>query len=396
MKAVVVGSMNCLLTEYAVALTDHFGEVVHYYDANEMDALSNPNIRWGNNSGIITDGVIIKKIRFHHHLSYLLPRIFHRKMLMELKAADLVLLSGPSISIARLITGSTKKNIIAISYGNDISFYCNLEWPALAVSQIKGVRKLAGPIFRKLKSTFVNLQILGLKACTHYSYFLEGFDASTDALLKKIMAGESKPIRLPRYSVNVDILKRIASGDPLARYSKYYKILFPVRFSEGNELLGNKGWRMLFDALKKYRAVTGVSFICICFRKGNYSAAQSYASELGIDDLIEWRDVVPFDKLVQYYGCADVVVEQLGSHWIGQGLYAMALGKPVLGSVPSKMQFDFFRESGLLVVESSDSLVKHLVDCESARYRKEIGAISSEFVNSHASMRTEIINWNIF
>ena len=66
------------------------------------------------------------------------------------------------------------------------------------------------------------------------------------------------------------------------------------------------------------------AFRCICFRKGDHVEAVAYAKMLGIDDLIEWADVVPFDRLKQYYRSADVVVEQLGSHWIAQGLFVMA------------------------------------------------------------------------
>jgi len=57
---------------------------------------------------------------------------------------------------------------------------------------------------------------------------------------------------------------------------------------------------------------------------------------IGVGDVVEWHDVVPFDTLEQYFISADVVVEQLGSHWIGQGLFAMAMGKPVIGRLANR------------------------------------------------------------
>ena len=394
MKAVVIGSMNCMPTEYAILLNKYCGEVVHYYDAGDYDTLSNPTIRWGANSSARTKGLCIKKIRFQHHLSYLSPHLFHYNLLTQIRSADVVLLSGPSISLARLLVSPDKK-VVALSYGNDISLYCNPKWPEIALSEVSGLRKIITPLLLMLKSAFVKLQIAGLRSCTHYSYFISGFDTEIDHLLKRILVGDHEPIRLPRYSINIDILERDQFEDQLPHLVETYKILFPVRFSEGNELLGNKGWRILFDGLKKYKNSRAKKFICICFKKGNYQAAIEYANTQGIDDVLEWHDIVSFDAIIQYYRSADVVVEQLGSHWIGQGLYAMALGKPVIGRVTTEKQVEFFKESGLLTADDADGLVSHLIQCESNEIRENVGRTSREFVRARAAIEPEFIKWGL-
>ena len=59
--------------------------------------------------------------------------------------ADIILLSGPSISLARLIQNEGKK-IVALSYGNDISHYCNRAWPKLAVVNVRGLKRIFKPV----------------------------------------------------------------------------------------------------------------------------------------------------------------------------------------------------------------------------------------------------------
>jgi len=392
MKAVVVGSMNCLPTEYAILLKKYCNPVIHYYDADEHDTLSNPRIRWGDDSVQVTQGVTIKKIAFHHHLSYLFPWLFHFKLLAQLKSADLILLSGPSISLARWLAG---KQVVALAYGNDISLFCNPEWPAMSVSEVTGLKRFIKPFLRYLKSRFVSAQVSGLKSCTHYSYFVPGFDIEIDSLLERLLAGADQPKRLTRYSINIDILEMARFRAPLPPLPECYRILFPVRFSQGNELLGDKGWKLLFDGLKKYKAIAKRKFICICFKKGNYFDAMAYAKAQGIEDVVKWQDVVSFDILIQYYRRSDVVVEQLGTHWIGQGLYAMALGKPVIGRVSTKSQKDFFKESGLLQVENVDQLVAHLSKCESKEYCESTGNKSSQFVRTSANIESEFLQWRL-
>ena len=391
-RALVIGSMNCMPTEYALLLKDHCREVVHYYDAADSDSLSNPRIRWGAASRKRTEGIIIRKMYVRHYLSFLLPRLLHQNLLNEMENADLILLSGPAISLASHIPLG-KKTIIGLSYGGDVSIFCDREWPHKALPKARNIRGLIASQLNALKAKFVELQIAGLRSCTHYSYFIPGFDTKTDALLDEVLAGSSTKVRLPRYSIGLDLLE-YEVGTKLSSHADKYKILFPVRFCE-DELFGDKGWRLLFDGLKRFKQKTKTEFICICFEKGNYHAARNYAAELGLGDLIEWHRVVPFDTLVQYYHAADVVVEQLGSHWIAQGLFAMALGKPVIGRLSTPAQRVFFTGSGLLSIENVDSLVECLAQCESESFRAEIGREARAFVPANAAIGPEFLGWGV-
>jgi glycosyltransferase involved in cell wall biosynthesis len=393
MKALVVGSMNCMPTEYAILLRKYCRQVDHYYDAGKYDTLSNPTIRWGSKSREKTNNIGLKKIIFHHYLTYLFPHIFHLGVLRAMNRADLVILSGPSISLARLAKTPGKK-IVALSYGSDISMFCNPAWPDMSFSGKTGIRALLNPYLKGLKERFRTLQVAGLRACTHYSYFILGIDPATDSLIDRILEGGHQPIRLPRYSINLDILSKVEYTDRLPHLKNTLKILFPVRFCE-DELLGNKGWRVLFHGLKKYESIARGRFTCICFKKGNYSDAVAYAQEVGVEHLIEWHDVVSLDVLMEYYQSADVVIDQLGTHWIAQGLFAMALGKPVIGKVATERQREFFEDSGLLAVSDADSLSEQLSNCESATFRRQVGEKSRAFVPAKAAIDSEFARWGI-
>ena len=394
MKAVVIGSMNCMPTEYAIVLKKYFKTVVHYYDAPATNTLSNPTVRWGERSSARTAGVVLRSLYFSKYPFFLLPQLFHRKILKEIDDADLIILSGASISFARFIKTSGKK-VIALSYGSDISLFCNPIWPAMRVPNASIMKVLIGKCLKPLKTKFSKYQIEGLRKSTHYSYFIPGLDPETDLLLGRLLTGQSTSIRLPRYSIELNSLENTNANPQLTNLKNQYKIVFPVRFSD-DELIGNKGWRLLFNALNIYRLKTDQKFICVCFKKGNYPLALKYAQDLGIADCIEWHDVVPFSILTQYYMAADVVVEQLGTHWIGQGLYAMLLGKPVIGKVSTIAQMQFFKGSGLLEVSDLDSLVNHLINCESKDFRNTTGNISRQFVPLHAAIEPEFLKWNVF
>ena len=394
MRALVIGSMNCMPTEYAVLLKKYYDEVIHYYDGRESDSLSNPLIRWGVKSKERLKGIVVRRVFFSHYLFFIFPKIFHLNLVWQLGQADLILLSGPSISLARLVKVAGGKKVIALSYGSDLSLFCNPQWPGMTGRKTSGLRGRIVLYLGSLKKLFLRLQTAGLKSCSHYSYFVEGIDPPTDAMLSQILAGAARPARLPRYSISLDILDDLAGPDPVPHLKDVYKILFPVRFCE-DELLGNKGWRLLFDGLQKYRLMSKRAFRCICFRKGDHVEAAAYAEKLGIDDLIEWADVVPFDTLKQYYRSADVVVEQLGSHWIAQGLFVMVLGKPVIGRVATAKQAEFFRGSGLLEVSDVDSIVVQLMNCESAEYREAAGTLGRSFVPAKASIESEFLRWAV-
>ena len=381
-------------TEYAIVLKKYFETVVHYYDAPATDTLSNPTVRWGEQSSIRTTGIVLRSLYFSKYVFFLLPRIFHQKILKDLDDANLIILSGASISLARFLKTQGKK-IIALSYGSDISLFCNPIWPSKPVPNASRTKALLGKYLKPLKSKFSEYQTEGLRSCTHYSYFIPGLDPDTDTLLVNILKDRAKPIRLPRYSIDLSILDQVNSGTQLLHLKSRYKILFPVRFSD-DDLMGNKGWRLLFDALNAYREKGHLTFTCVCFKKGNYVSAQKYAENLNLGEYIEWHEIVPFGTLQQYYFAADVVVEQLGSHWIGQGLFAMAIGKPLIGRVSTPIQASFFEGSGLLAVSDLKSLVEHLINCESESFRTKVGNLSRRFIPLNAAIEPEFLRWQVF
>jgi glycosyltransferase involved in cell wall biosynthesis len=392
-QALVVGSMNCMPTEYAIMLTRHFDRVVHFYDAGRHDSLSNPRIRWGAKSAQRTQGIELRKLLFRHYVWFLLPQLFHRRLIRQIRESDLVLLSGPAISLARLVPAGTRR-IIALSYGGDISIFCSRHWPSAAPARARNWRGRIASKLGWLKARFVDAQVAGLRSCTHYSYFIEGLDVKTDALIEEVLAGSGPKVRLPRYSIGLDILEHTPDPAVLRQHAGRYKILFPVRFCD-DELFGDKGWRLLFDGLKQFREISSRPFVCVCFEKGDHRVARDYAAAIGVADLLEWRAVVPFDTLVDHYHAADVVVEQLGSHWIAQGLFAMALGKPVIGRLTTDAQHAFFHDSGLLAVHDEASLVDALVRCQSAELRERIGAQSRAFVPARAAIAPEFERWGV-
>lgn len=393
MKAVVVGSVNCLCTEYAIVLKGYCDEVIHYHECDRGDLLNNPLKRWGAMSSSLTAGLVLKKNSYRQLFFYLFPRLFKRRLLADINNTDIVFLSGEAISLASSIEGSGKI-VVALGYGNDISLFCNPAWPELARSKRRGIKKLLDGFLVWLHASFVKAQVAGLRKCSHYAYFIEGFDPQIDRLLTETMHGSSAR-RLPRYSMNLSLLLKVAQVSLPLDLGDDYTILFPVRFSSEDKLYGDKGWRLLFDGIKRYKAMSGRKFKCICFKKGDFKTAQEYSRGVSVDDVVEWHEIVEFAKLVRYYKASDVVVEQLGSHWIGQGLWTMALGKPLISKLATAAQSTFFQGSGILDAEDAESFATHLVACESEQFRAKVGAISKSFVEKKATMESEFDCWGL-
>jgi len=135
----------------------------------------------------------------------------------------------------------------------------------------------------------------------------------------------------------------------------------------------------------------GRRFVCVCFKKGDYSAAQAYAEGIGVGDVVEWHDVVPFDTLEQYFISADVVVrttgvalDRAGTIRDGDGVNRLSAGSR------QKSKSSFFSGSGLLTVDDVDSLAEQLIKCESEIFREEVGNRSSAICTRQGRNRTGV------
>jgi hypothetical protein len=391
-KVVVVGSMNCMPTEYAIALAHLGADVINYYDAGPNDSLSNPFLRYPRIADYIN--VKFEKIRYDHPLYYIASVLIHYSMIKRLKQADIVILSGPAISLGRFLKG--KRKVIAIGYGDDISLFCNSSWPVFNFQRRSFIAKLIfGWILLCLQKYFVYLQRLGLISCEFYSYFVPGIDIKTDAILNNLVPSGGA-IRLSRFAINLNNVP-IIRDTCIKKINARLKVIFPVRFNSSSVMFADKGWKKFINSANNYiktrkKNIGDVAFIC--FNKGDQVAeAKIKIKDLSIDKYFYWFDVVPFYDLYSMINDSDVVVDQLGEQWIGVGLWGGLLGKPVISNLSNVMKEDMFKDSYFLHAENSDQFCHHLLSCESLDFLKQASIVNPSIVRKRFSIENEIEQW---
>jgi hypothetical protein len=392
--AVVVGSMNCMPTEYALLLAEKGWNVTHYYDAKDNDLLSNPLIKLNGIS--INSTLKIRKQKFPHPIAYLFSRGLHKTLIDELDRADFVILSGTAISLARLLKRKIDKNVIAIGYGDDISVFCNLDWPFKRFNERNHfVKILYGWSLFKLHNRLVKIQRSGVVSSTHLSYFPVGFDRKTDRILDELLLS-ADTVRLDRYSISTRNLPRLYEPQFVDR-EEDLKVMFPVRFSSSSDTFLDKGWKIFLEGVAAYirlRPARGVVFIC--FNKGDcLQDAKDMAGSLKVDKFIKWLDVVPFQELYPLMNNADVIVDQLGEQWLGVGMWGALLGKPVISNLSNPSIQGKFKGPYFLHAMNAAQFAAQLVTCESEEFRLKARSVNREFAKNSLSLEAEFELWQV-
>lgn len=379
-------------TEYAIALAELEANVVHYYDAEPTDSLSNPKLRY---PGIIkVANLKLKELKYRHPMHYIASILLHSSIIEELKSADIAILSGPAISLARFL--NERCTVIAIGYGDDISAFCNPEWPFFNFKRRSLFQRIMfGWVLFLLQRYFVCLQRRGLSSSTIYSYFVPGLDVRTDLILSNLIQS-NKPRRVSRYSISTKNVPELKDS-LVKKIDARLKVIFPVRFSSSSVMFADKGWRNFINYANSYieakkKDFEAVAFIC--FNKGDQvDEAKRAIQALSIDRYFHWFDVVPFNDLYSMMNDSDVVVDQLGDQWVGVGLWGGLLGKPVICNLATSEKRDMFRDSYFLHASNSDQFCDHLSHCESMEFIGEARRVNPLVVKERFSIEKEINQW---
>lgn len=391
--ATVVGSMNCMPTEYASLLADRGYEVIHYYDAADQDSLSNPTVSWRNTLPI--NNLRLQKVRWFHPFTYLLPFIFHKTVLRDIEQSKIVILSGLNISLARLTVFDPNITLLALGYGDDLSVFLNPLWPKQRFLERGLLQKIFfGWIVYFLHARLVRLQKSGLSNCKYVTYFPTGFDPRTDSILSELSTLTGIR-RLTRYSINTKRLPVLQSTH-INEHRSSLKVIFPVRFGSSSDIFLDKGWPIFISGVAEYfRKRPKSDALFYCFNKGDTCEAKAMATSLGIETRFQWIDTVVFDELYSMMNDCDVVIDQLGIQWSGVGMWGGLLGKVVISNLESPAKKKYFENSHFLNANSAYALAEHLILCESITFRRITAESSQRFAASTFDLHSEFDSWGL-
>ncbi len=239
----------------------------------------------------------------------------------------------------------------------------------------------------------VSIQKNGLACCSHVSYFPVGHDIIADLIISDLSTRFGL-VRLARHSISIDNLPAVKPTF-LSRRPSRFKVLFPVRFSPSDAISFDKGWRCFIDG-----AINFLSFYPLekvefyCFEKGQcVNDAKKIIFDSGFSDSFTWLNTVPFHELYSLFNDSDVVVDQLGNHIIGQGLWAALLGKPVITNLGNDI--DRLKLEGSCVLHAANPLQfsEQLAVCLQPEFKFLAMQLNPIAILKHYSLEAEFNAW---
>ncbi|MCA1608189.1 MAG: hypothetical protein LC730_01870, partial [Acidobacteria bacterium] len=224
----------------------------------------------------------------------------------------------------------------------------------------------------------VRLQREGVRRVDGISYYTKGISPRGDQLIREIM-GEKRYRRLEVRGFPTDTPSYAAPG----KDRKVFRLLNFTRISFLNEQFDNKRNDVMINGIGQFFDTVGqvddveVTF----FRKGNpksIDAAQEMAERLGFANVLRWREPVAFNELFEtIVPESDVVFDQFGSQWMGAGVYAMLVGRPVIANErPEIFAHLFEAPSPVCQAKTPEEVAKWLVHLY--KNRDEVERIGKE------------------
>ncbi|MEP7282592.1 MAG: glycosyltransferase [Rubrivivax sp.] len=303
----------------------------------------------------------------------------NREVLQAMADRDVVFVNDYGIALTPWLPRTALR--VCLSSGSDIDMLCRWQ---IARSFAAGVRrKWLYPVRLALELWRTRLQRRGLERCDIVSYFPRGLNPLGDEVIDHLAQQPRPPELIERYDANFQAVgvRRVAIPRRALR-----KILVPVRIHllppEGGEF-EYKGNDLILRALARYRQRNPeVEFHL--FEKGppaDLALARRIIDELGLGPAIVWHRPTNLPGLLQLYEDGDVVVDQVGTHWMGGvGFYALYMGRPVIANA----RLDVFgplwgTDPPILNAGTVDEIHDHLVRCEDFEFRARLADAAHAF-----------------
>lgn len=367
---------------YALALREAGWDVTYFVDTPRSDLLSRPEYKFPHISYPYPNWVVERYVR-SPVLAALMPAFMLRDIVAVLRKADVVFMSGLFLTFARFLR--LGQPMVFISHGSDLEGWMDegdVE-PLVAVFAPRIGRYLAQRLVRRL----IRQMVSGLRRSTAIVTFPVGLSQHAERVLGRALTGVDVK-RIPRYDISFadlpDPSQPSASASPL-------KIICGTRHTfrthPGLSERENKGTDSIIRGLGAYRRSHGRAFEVHFFEKGrDVDEAKRLCREEGIESLVVWHSELPFHEYVELHKSCHIAIDQIGSHWIGAGMYAMYLGMPLIANSRREVLESFWGEqSPICHAETAQDVAAWLLRLENPATRRRIGEESRRFAMDHFS-----------
>lgn len=364
-------------------------EVVMYVDAPASEILNRPEQYTHDVSYPYPNWIIEKQsLRKSHHTH--LPQFFEKSVISELNTCDAVILNdyghrfknfiNPQIPSISLFSGSdleimaVTENVVSLKLNN-----ARLKW-----------------VPRFLKKMYARLSVNQLRSAiakaSLISYFPAGLVPFGDRLLHEIFGGRQFNRFSHLHVVTEGYQYYPPAHNNVLRIFSFTRYMWKTPFPPGLNSWENKGNDIMIHGialfLKQYAKPVDIHLI----EKGIHVAeTKQLIDELGFAHMVTWHKEMPFKELQDHIIKADVIIEQLGTHFISGGFYAMLMGRPVIGNAnPQVLDKLTGQPTPVCQAVTADEVCAWLQKLSTDKNLAErIGQSARQYVLNHFDIRRE-------
>jgi hypothetical protein len=358
------GTMNAMPMMYARAYRAAGRDVVYFVDVPPSDTLSRPENHFADITYPYAHWIVEQHLPTQL-IASLFPRLVKKTFTSKANiprgsVPEAVFLGGYFVALAPYFPSQTKK--IFLSYGSDLERWVDSARSDEVYDAVRSTsvfRLLPEKMGRWLIKKVMQRNEAGANACDDVLFFPKGMSPQGDKVIDKLV--EHGVRYTPRYDISFDIFEGV--DRVIKDRTSEFVVVSPVRFLYSDlpaEFAHhNKGNDLIIRGLARFRSETQAQLKVHFFDKGpDAEHARALCVELGIADVVTWHNPVPLTQLLSMYESADVVFDQVGSHWVGAvGMYALYMGKPLIANLGN---LGFLGEIPALQAADVDGIVQAL------------------------------------
>ena len=392
MKYAFLGNMNNMGFVLAREMKKQNLDVTLFIDADRDYILDrpesfDPDIRMPFPDWIIElDGAQKKKIQ----RPFLL--FFQKKTCLKLlEDFDVIILNGYWISLGKFIP--RQKKVIIFFAGFDLDVLGDLNSVDYFLRQQKSslLTRILRPLLKLKYKAVIKQHRSGITRADGINYFPKGINPAGDAIIDALKAGTVYK-RLALRGFPFDNIRY----QPFLKKDKFTILNFTRFFFLDTHRNDNKRNDIMIAGIAEFVRSNKVStHDCeiVFIEKGeDLEEAKKMCDELGISEFIMWKAQMSHLELNALIVESDVVFDQLGNQWMGYGIVAMSLGRPVIANGRPDV-FDPLTGEKSPVCNAVNA--KEVSDWLSLLYNNEnkkieIGKASSVYIHKHYDLKKTI------
>lgn len=383
---VFIGCMNAMPMMYARVLKKLGYNVIFFVDAPRANDLCRPEYHFPDIEYPYPNWIHEFKTP-SQILSGAIPEIVARRLKRRVKAiagmsAGAYFMNGFNTSLLPFLEADAVK--IALSHGSDLDTWADTEKKA-ALSKSFSRRSIFRFLPRFLTSFLIGRilarQFEGFRVADRFVYFPLEFNEDGKRVVQSLEAAGGAYV--PRYDATFEHLPRVKKH--VARRDGSFHVYSIVRFLMKSTPDANQGYlkgnEIILAAVSEFLA-EHPNAVFHFFEKGeDVGLAKAMCEEMGIAKHVVWHPNLPFREFAELISDADVCIDQVGEHWIGAGVYAMAMGVPLIANARRSIEAGVWPENNpVLDCRKKEEIVASLSLLLSPDKRSTVGEASRVFI----------------